>query len=176
MNTVLLPTRKIAVAGISALSILATAGCVSSGDTESSLAGATSTAVPHPDCLPRAMAGHPDPEVEAFASSLSLGKDISVEAAQVLPATTHPGKLVLSITICVPNSSDSDSLRPVATDIAHELIKTELGRRTYSFSVRDQSAHNGIEAILRVKEFSDRPWDGTPSEGAELSAWEVFPT
>jgi hypothetical protein len=66
--------------------------------------------------------------------------------------------------------------RPVATDIAHELIKTELGRKTYSFSVTDHSARGGIETILRVKDFSNRPWHGTPSGEAELSAWEVFPS
>ncbi|MGV9635558.1 hypothetical protein ACWDO0_15345 [Nocardia rhamnosiphila] len=172
----LIPTKTAFIAGISALLISATTGCISSGGTETLPAVPTSTSTPHPDCSPRALAAHPDPEVEKFALSLSLGRDISVEAAQVLPATTHPGKLVLSITVCVPHSSDSDSLRPVASDIAHELIKTELGRKTYSFSVRDQSVQGGIETILRVKDFSDRPWDGSPSLEAELNSWEEFPS
>ncbi|MCX0274006.1 hypothetical protein NLM24_25600 [Nocardia zapadnayensis] len=172
----LIPAKNTFIAGISALLILATTGCISSGGNETSSANTTSNANPHPDCSPRALTAHPDPEVEKFALSLSLGRDISIEAAQVIPATTHPGKLVLSITVCVPHSSDSDSLRPVASDIAHELIKTELGKKTYSFSVRDQSVQGGIETILRVKDFSDRPWDGSPSIEAELNSWEVFPS
>ncbi|MEU1953267.1 hypothetical protein ACH474_11860 [Nocardia rhamnosiphila] len=167
-------SEKFAIAGIFSLLISAVTGCVSSGGAEIGSPGTTSTSKPHPDCGLRSIAGHPDPEVAKFALGLTLGDDISVQAAQVQPAKTLPGKLVLSITVCDPHSSDSDSLRPVATAIAHELIKTDLGRKTYSFSVSDRSARNGIETVLRIKGFSDRPWDGSPSKEAELGSWEVF--
>ncbi|WP_280434349.1 hypothetical protein [Nocardia carnea] len=165
--------KGIGIVAVSFLSI-SIAACGGSGGEDSGSDPATTLAKPHPDCDPRPMSGHPDPDVEQFVKQLHLGDDISIESAQLVPATTLPGEYVLSITACVPHSTDGDSLRPVATDIAHKLIKTELGKKVHTFSVIDYSSSSGIEATLRTKEFNDQPWDGTPSPELELAAWEVF--
>ncbi|MFI6040285.1 hypothetical protein ACIA8C_01550 [Nocardia sp. NPDC051321] len=126
------------------------------------------------ECYPTRSIDQPDPA--AFATALQLPPRIQLFSVKADDAISAPGKKVVYVDLCVPDTRDPDSLRSVATDIAHTLKKTELGRRTAVLYVTDAgtravTADKSLEIVDR--EFQTHPWDGTPSPASELQTWEI---
>ena len=79
----------------------------------------------------------------------------------------------MALDLCVPGSTDADSLRPIATSIATALKTTPLGGRTFALYVADMSASYADEAKLKDGDFASHAWNGRPSAAAELARWQV---
>src|SRR5206468_3611843 len=77
------------------------------------------------------------PDSAAFATALRLPPQVHLFSVKADDAVTARGKNVVYVDLCVPETRDPDSLRSVATDIAHTLKKTELGKRTAVLYVTD---------------------------------------
>lgn len=87
----------------------------------------------------------------------------------------QPGKISVRIDLTVPNSTHPNDLRPVATDIAHLVKRTDVAQRVAILDVTNWgSNHPPYREILTDESFQEHPWDGTPSREAELATWQVF--
>ncbi|MEA3529174.1 hypothetical protein [Nocardia implantans] len=85
------------------------------------------------------------------------------------------GRGIVLVHLCVPASTNPDTLRPIATTVAHALKKSELGARTGILYVTDTgSAKVKYRAYLVDHDFHAHPWDGSPSPEAELARWEIY--
>jgi hypothetical protein len=87
----------------------------------------------------------------------------------------QPGKLWVTVHLTVPVSTGPDALRPIATDIAHMLKKTEIGQRTSVVDVTDLGSTKPqyeYKTLLSDEDFQAHPWDGTPSREAEMTIWK----
>ncbi|MFG1796194.1 hypothetical protein [Nocardia sp. NPDC049149] len=77
----------------------------------------------------------------------------------------------------MPAPTLPDHLRPIATDVAHLLKKTEIGQRT---AVLDVNNMGGLVAakervLITDENFEAHPWDGSPSREAEFAIWTPKP-
>lgn len=114
-----------------------------------------------------------DPELAAFAAGLSLPPGVQVITGRVSTQSTKPGQVGVALDLCVPGSTDADSLRPIATSIAAALKPTALGGRTFALYVADMSAEFKDEAKLKDGDYALHLWNGKPSAAAENARWEV---
>ncbi|MEV6323523.1 hypothetical protein AB0M45_20350 [Nocardia sp. NPDC051787] len=114
-----------------------------------------------------------DPELAAFAAGLQLPPGVQVITGRVSTQSNHPGKVGVALDLCVPSSTDVDTLRPIATSIAAALKPTPLGQRTFALYVADMSADYKDEAKLKDGDYSLHLWNGKPSPAAENGRWEV---
>ncbi|MET9286519.1 hypothetical protein [Nocardia beijingensis] len=132
---------------------------------------ATSAPATVPACYPsRAIS---DPELAAFAAGLQLPAGVQVVTGRVSTQSSQPGKVGVALDLCVPSSTDADTLRPIATSIAAALKPTPLGQRTFALYVADMSADYKDEAKLKDGDYAVHLWNGKPSPAAENARWEV---
>ncbi|MGW5222925.1 hypothetical protein ACWEQA_34150 [Nocardia sp. NPDC004085] len=164
-------TMRTAVASCLAVGILTTLGCTGRGEpSQRSSGGAPSTAATA--CYPDARI--PDADLAAIMDGLQLPPGAQVVTGTVNPSNASPNRVVVSIQLCVPSSVGSEALRPLATDVAHALKKTELGSRTAVLYVSDRNPkYTEEEGKLRDGEFQAHSWDGTLPRDAELGTWEA---
>lgn len=166
-------------------------GTVSKDDEAAPAAAATSSASSSSAAVPTTAAASPaepttaaaavcypareisDPELAAFAAGLSLPPGVQVITGRVSKDSDHPGEVGVALDLCVPGSSDADSLRPIATSIAAALKSTDLGSRTFALYVADMSSTYADEAKLKDPDYKLHLWNGKPSAAAELARWEV---
>jgi hypothetical protein len=86
-----------------------------------------------------------------------------------------PGEVWITVNLTVPASTGPDDLRPVATDIAHVLKRTEIAQRTSVVDVTNWGfAKPKYTALLSDENFQAHPWDGTPSREAEMATWTII--
>lgn len=114
-----------------------------------------------------------DAELAEFAAGLALPPGVQVITGRVSRDSDHPGKVGVALDLCVPGSTDADSLRPIATSIAAALRPTDLGGHTFALYVADMSSTYADEAKLKDGDFALHLWNGKPSAKAELAQWEV---
>lgn len=114
-----------------------------------------------------------DPDLAAFVAGLQLPPGVQVVTGRVSTDSDYPGQVGVAIDLCLPDSSDADSLRPVATDIAHALRPSPLGERTFALYVADMDGSYNTEAKIKDPDFQVNLWNGKPSRNSELARWEV---
>ncbi|WP_378735438.1 hypothetical protein [Nocardia brasiliensis] len=131
----------------------------------------TTEAAPVAACYPSSPIA--DPELAAFAAGLSLPPGVQVVTGRVSTQSSKPGQVGVALDLCVPGSTDADSLRPIATSIAAALKPTALGARTFALYVADMSAEYKDEAKLKDGDYALHLWNGKPSAAADNARWEV---
>lgn len=114
-----------------------------------------------------------DPELTAFTDSLALPDGVQVVNGLIGTDSDYGDQVGVSLHLCVPETSDAESLRPIATDIAKALRATPLGDRTYALRISDVGPDFNTEAMIKVTRYSWHMWNGKPSPQSELDLWEV---
>lgn len=153
-------------------------GCGSTPDTDISPITTSTVAPPTTPtkiagCLPMLKIAEPD--LAKFADELRLPSEVNLFDVDFGIAADGQGSGVVLVHLCVPASTNPDGLRPVATTVAHALKKSELGARTKTLYVTDTgSAKVKYRSYLVDRDFHAHPWDGTPSQEAELAMWEIY--
>ncbi|WP_433680532.1 hypothetical protein [Nocardia sp. CA-119907] len=85
------------------------------------------------------------------------------------PDTRH-----ITVHLDVAASTSPDDLRPVATDIAHVLKKTEIGQHTSVVDINNWgTAKPKYRTLLTDEDFQEHPWNGVPSKEAEMAIWKI---
>ncbi|MFI6955534.1 hypothetical protein ACIBJI_18890 [Nocardia sp. NPDC050408] len=85
------------------------------------------------------------------------------------PDTRH-----ITVHLDVAASTSPDDLRPVATDIAHVLKKTEIGQHTSVVDINNWgTAKPKYRTLLTDENFQEHPWNGVPSKDAEMAIWKI---
>ncbi|WP_157124289.1 hypothetical protein [Nocardia pseudovaccinii] len=89
-------------------------------------------------------------------------------------ALDKPDTLHVTVHLDVAASTRPDDLRPAATDIAHLLKKTEVGQRISVVDINNWgTAKPKYRTLLTDENFQEHPWNGTPSEEAEMAIWKI---
>ncbi|MET8651237.1 hypothetical protein [Nocardia aurea] len=110
-------------------------------------------------------------------SKMQLPSGICLFMVFTLDDTDEPGNLFVSVDLDVPPSMSADNLRPIATDIARLVKKTEIAQRISTLSITNSgTASPKIRTRLSDKSYREHPWNGTPSEEAEQSIWKITET
>ncbi len=129
-------------------------------------------------CPPSAEASGPDAKsLSAEFAKLQLPSGTCYFNVYASPSSRHSGKLWVTVAFRMPAPTLPDHLRPIATDVAHLLKKTEIGQRT---AVLDVNNMGGLVAakervLITDENFEAHPWDGTPSREAEFAIWTPKP-
>ncbi len=85
-----------------------------------------------------------------------------------------PGKTYVTVHLDVAASTSPDDLRPVATDIAHLLKKTEIGLRTSVVDINNWGAAKPkYQTLLTDENFQEHPWNGASTKAAEMAIWKI---
>lgn len=88
--------------------------------------------------------------------------------------TAEPGRISVTVDLHVAESTSPNDLRPVATEIARRLKRSSLAARISVLDVTNAGAPKPkYRTLLTDENFRDHPWDGTPSEAAELAVWRI---
>ncbi|MGW6699656.1 hypothetical protein [Nocardia sp. NPDC055049] len=158
----------------------APAASTSSSSSSSAAPVPTTAAVPPPVAPTTAAAAacYPsrpiaDPELAAFAGGLSLPPGVQVVTGRVSTQSSKPGQVGVALDLCVPGSTDAETLRPIATSIAAALKPTALGQRTFALYVADMSVDYKDEVKLKDGDYSLHLWNGKPSAAADNARWEI---
>ncbi|MFI5715943.1 hypothetical protein [Nocardia sp. NPDC051750] len=135
----------------------------------------TATVTVEEECPP---AAEPSDEYEtqlhAILAPMELPEGTCFFAVYVSDLPAGPEKLSVMVSLAVPSSNGPDDLRSVATDIAHVLKETELGRRTADLSVTNWGFDEAkYDDYLIDENFASNPWDGSSSRQAELAIWSI---
>ncbi|MGY4101400.1 hypothetical protein ACW2Q0_17875 [Nocardia sp. R16R-3T] len=89
-------------------------------------------------------------------------------------AREKPDTMHITVHLDVAASTSPDDLRPVATDIAHLLKKTEIGQRTSVVDINNWgTARPKYRTLLTDENFQEHPWNGVPSKEAERTIWKI---
>ncbi|MFE7742881.1 hypothetical protein [Nocardia sp. NPDC057455] len=153
-------------------------GCGSTPDTEitpvtTSTAASSTSPAKISSCLP--MQKIEEPDLADFADSLRLPPEVNLFDVNFGISTDKRGRDVVLVHLCVPASSNPDGLRPAATIVARALKRSELGIRTGTLYIADTGAAKmKYRSYLVDHDFPAHPWDGTPSQDAELAIWEIY--
>lgn len=87
------------------------------------------------------------------------------------------GVLGVNVYLSVVDSKGKrDDLRPAATEIAHVIKKLQFADPVTELYVSNLTPKNGVHDHAGVvdRNFQDHPWDGTPSNAAELGLWVAW--
>ncbi|MGQ4599238.1 hypothetical protein [Nocardia sp. R6R-6] len=158
--------RTMAESLVAVAALVALAGCGTHTGEPTSVPTSASTR----QCYPSGPLSDP---LGPFVAHLELPAGVKVISGLVVASNRGPNLDVVTLELCVPGSEDPDSLRPIATEIADALKRSELGARTAVLNIADKDVNFREEAKLRDGDFQDHPWNGTPSREAELQLWTV---
>ncbi|MFF2085285.1 hypothetical protein ACFVVM_16030 [Nocardia sp. NPDC058176] len=132
------------------------------------------------DCVSFPASEHQDDDEKLLSEQiiqmdLPVGTCLSgVHAADV---AEMPGMVGIQVNLIVKSSTGPDDLRPVATDIAHLVKKSEVSRRTADLAVTNWG--DRIPGKIRYEDylvddnFQENSWDGSLPRDAELQIWRV---
>ncbi|MDE1668298.1 hypothetical protein ACW9HM_16020 [Nocardia gipuzkoensis] len=170
--------RRYAIAVSAAAAVFTLGGCGSTPDIDldpitTSVAAAPTTPAKISSCLP--MQKIEEPDLAKFANSLELPPEANLFDVNFGISPDARGRDVVLVHLCVPASTNPDGLRTVATTVARALKQSELGARTGTLYIADTGAAKiKYRSYLVDRDFTTHPWDGTPSQEAELAIWEIY--
>jgi hypothetical protein len=159
-------------------SALLLAGCSSESTTATEAASTTTTmteAAPVAECPTDNPI--PDPAVAAAVASVPLANGATYRGGRISTDSDEPGMFAVAITLCDPNITTADALRPVATSYARALKASPAAEQVFAVYVETFQV-SGSDVVNEVKlkdgEFQTHLWNGKPSEAAEQARWEVI--
>lgn len=118
-----------------------------------------------------------DPAVAAAVAGVPLPEGASLVGGRISTDSDEPGMFATAVTLCDPNITTADALRPIATEYAKALKASPLAEQIFAVYIETYQV-DGSDVVNEVKlkdaDFQLHLWNGNPSAAAELATWEVI--